>query len=166
MFDGIVVAWDWVVNHWVQVSAFVALIWKIQHDRLEKQKLRLEIVRLRNSPEIIAERRALYDQMRCTFNRTCQEGALNDEQVSLLNAVIHDSELCFPADVCNELKALRPSLISLNVYGQSMEEMRSMPNLSRDPRWLDAVKEIRNAKSQIWAFQGRMLELFRPHLTP
>jgi hypothetical protein len=179
VFANIITVGNWLGQQWplvvaiaTNVSAIIFFCYALRQERLkianlglEFKKLQLEVGRLQNSPEQIAERRVVYAQLRSCLEMILQQGSITWDQLVALNRSIHDAEFCLPMNVRSELSTVRAAMCSLHTYGRVMKEMQSHPNLGQDSRWLEAVSRDHEAMTTLSAFHVRMPDIFRPYLT-
>jgi hypothetical protein len=128
---------------------------------IQREKLSLEIELLRNSPEVIAERRAIYDRLRALLGQLLEEGSASYEQVKAMYAIWHDSEFAFPRDVANRLTVLNKAVFEL--YWSYRMLTQPPPGTTEGHRQI-AIADNHAALNDVVAFQTDLVTIFRPHL--
>jgi hypothetical protein len=103
-------SWALIVSWAATLAAIIVAIRAIyaaERDRkaleqvdLEREKLTLEVKRLRNSPELVADRRAVYERLRKVLAEIIGPGAVTLDQVSALHEISHDTEFRYPRRSC------------------------------------------------------------------
>lgn len=134
----------------------------LRQSSLEREKLVLEIARLRNSPEIVHERRAIYDKLREVLGEVMRSAVVELPHIGSLHQVAHDSEYRFPPEIVAPIRSLITAAVGLHVSG---EFMKRGANRMNDGEWRKLVEDNHNALMELVAFQQGMIELFRPHLS-
>ena len=128
----------------------------------QREKLLLEIARLRNTPEVVADRREIYQRLREVVGAIVAAGSASIEQIRALHGIRHDAEFRYPREVVDGIGALTESAISLHFLARSMQRLRpSVPN----GEWESLVTEESNALLDVVRYQTELVAMFRPHLT-
>jgi hypothetical protein len=134
----------------------------LKNSELEREKLTLEVARLRNSPEVVADRRVIYDRLRLLISEITRDADATIVHIRNLHEVAHDSEFRFPPEVVERIRTLIESAIELHV--SNLRYQRGLRALSAEDlgRLGD---ENANALKDIVDFEGGLVPLFRPHLS-
>lgn len=165
-------SWPYLVSWGGFVAASIVAIrglYAAERDRqalrqagLEREKLALEIARLRNSPEIVAERRAIYDRLRGVVSAITRDAAVSIDQIGTLHEIRHDAECRFSRDIVDSMRVLINAVVALHVAG---EALRRGPNQMSADNWERQVARDHDALVKISQFESSMVDLFRPHLS-
>jgi hypothetical protein len=130
---------------------------------LQREKLALEVHQLRNAPEVVRDRRGVYDRLRALLIELVESAAPTYEQVGRMYQIQHDSEFAFPRDVADRLKQLNESVFELYWTDRVMREP---PFGWGDGQRQTTVANNHAALNQVVAFQQDMVAIFRAHLNP
>jgi hypothetical protein len=153
---------NWVIG-WLGllVSAITAItvLWRA---KLEKEKLALEVKLLRNSPEVVADRRKIYERLRDVLQEITQDASVSKEQIEDLHSISHDSALRFPVEITEGVKVLIKQVVELYGYQKAMDAMRGRVP---DTEWHDIVEKEHRAIMAVALYKQQMLETFKPHLS-
>ena len=170
---------DWLTESWGYVvlgGGFLAAVivavratYAAERDRralqladLEREKLVLEVARLRNSPEVVADRRAIYEKLRTVLNEIIREGSVVRTELTTLHELKHESEYRYPPEIVAEIGELIGFAVMLL---WSKKELERGPHQVGADQWPNLVNSNSNALLEILGFRERMIDLFRPHLT-
>jgi len=134
----------------------------LQLARLEREKLELEVARLRNSPEVVADRRAIYEKLRKVLNEIIREAYVGMAELATLHEIKHESEYRYPPEIVAKIGELIESAVMLF---WSKKELQRGPHQVGAEQWPNLVNSNSNALLEIVGFRERMIDLFRPHLT-
>lgn len=133
----------------------------LKQSSLEREKLVLEIARLRNSPEIVGDRRAIYDKLRDLLGEVMGSAAADLSHVSTLHQIAHDSEYRYPPQIVAAIRSLIKPLVSLHISGERLKGGNQVNDAARRKLFDDN----HNALMEIGAFQKGMIDLFRSHIS-
>ena len=171
MTDWFAQSWSYIVPWAACLAAVIIAVrsaYAAERDRtalrdanLQREKLLLEIERLRNSPEVVAERRAIYDRLRGALGAIIGAGDVSTTQVGLIYEVLHDSRFRFPPEITDFIATVAESVMALYRTGRSLE-YRSPSN---SEKWTAVAKENSDAMQRILTFQTGLAERFRPYLS-
>jgi hypothetical protein len=128
---------------------------------LQREKLALEVQLLKNSPEVVADRRAIYDRLRELIVRILETAAPTLEQVRAMYAVVHDSEFAFPRELSSKLVVLNRAVFELY---WSNKMLTQPPRGTSEPQRQLFIADNHGALNDVIAFQTDMVETFRPYL--
>jgi len=134
----------------------------LKNVNLEREKLELEVNRLRNSPEAVKDRRELYDKLRQLVQIIGRRGSTSYEEISALQELKHDSAYRFPAHIADSIQNLIEEAGTLLWSGDNMQRGREMVSYEE---WEKLVKTNSNAKLEVVEFEHAMVDLFKPYLT-
>ena len=168
---------DWFKASWALVGVILALIGTLvaliqktlsaERDRqalknvgLERQKLVLEVEQLKNRPEVVKDRREIYDRLRRTVREITRDGKVSIEQVSALHDVRHDAEYRFPADIVERILTLIHAVVNFDVTNRVLEYSTVLTAEGRKKQ----VDINHEAATAILKFETEMVDIFRPHL--
>jgi hypothetical protein len=128
---------------------------------LEREKLALEVARLRNDPAVVAERRAIYDRLRLLVNQITANANATLDHVSSIHSIRHDAEYRFSPEIVASIKDLIPHVVMLHIT----RELRS-DTWSHDPG--NAARIFAHNESSLAAilsYEETLIERFRPALS-
>jgi len=131
---------------------------------LEKQKLELEVTRLRNDPAVVADRRVLYERLRDLLLRVLTDCRPTVEEIAILHGIRHDSEFRFPSDIPSGLETLIRNFVALYSTRERMEWMQSRLG-APDAEWSELVARNSDALQAVSHYQENMIATFKPHIT-
>jgi plasmid stabilization system protein ParE len=129
---------------------------------LEADKLRLEIARLRNTPEIVAERRAIYERLRTLLRALTGTTIASLAQVSDIHDIRHDAEYRFPPDVAASIKALIADVVTLHVAHSMLGNASPSP---ADQQRYSMANLREESLKRLLDYESRLIETFRPYLS-
>lgn len=170
---------NWLVKSWSYLvswggflgAAIVAIraVYAAERDRralnnseLEREKLSLEVARLRNSPEVVADRRVIYDKLREVLFAIVQTGTVELDQIKSLHAIRHDSEFRFPPPIVESVRGLINFAVEMHISWQTLQ--RGAHQVSNEV-WQTTVNKNSIALLGIVEFQQGMADRFRPFLS-
>jgi hypothetical protein len=128
---------------------------------LQREKLALEVHLLKNSPEVIGDRRAIYDRLRVLLGEILETAAPTREQVQRMYHIQHDSEFAFPRELAQRLAKLNKSVFELHWTNRVIG---NEPIGMSEPQRQIVIAENHAALNEVVAFQNDMVETFREHL--
>jgi hypothetical protein len=169
---------DWLKESWgylvlgggLLATAIVAVraVYGAERDRkalqvahLEREKLELEVARLRNSPDVVKERRAIYDKLRQVVHEIMREASVDMVQLAALHELRHDSEYRYPPEIVTAIGKLIVSAVTLH---WSDKQIRRGPEQMGANNWEMTVKSNSTALLDIVAFNESNVDRFRPYL--
>lgn len=129
---------------------------------LEYEKLELEVVRLRNTPETVADRRAIYNRLRQIVGQLTGEAKVLPNHIPALHEIWHDASFRFPEPVLSAIGDLIAAVAKFHVAGRILERG---PGRMSDAEWAAAVDEDHEALTGIVAFERGMIALFQPYVS-
>ncbi len=158
---------EWAKESWALISSW-ATAYSAERDRralqqaaLEREKLKLEVARLKNDPTIVSDRRAIYDRLRRMVGEITRDAKVSIKQIYDLHEVIHDAEFRFTGDVVDSVKGFLHAAVELQVAGARLEDG---PKSMTKEQWERQVQADHDALSKVAAFEQDMVGIFRPHL--
>lgn len=137
------------------------LKYSLESAELQREKLSLEIQLLRNSPELVADRRVIYDRLRATIGEISRDGAATLEQVRAMHAIRHDSEFVFPRELADRLLSLANCTFEL--YWSHRLLSQPPPGITESHRQA-AIEDDDRALKAVVAFEKDLVATFRPYL--
>jgi hypothetical protein len=169
---------DWLKQSWgylvlgggLLATAIVAVraVYAAERDRkalevahLEREKLELEVARLRNSPEVVADRRAIYDKLRQLVHEIIRDASVDISELAALHELKHESEYRYPTEVVAAMGTLIQSAVMLL---WSNKELQLGPHQVGAAEWPNVVKSNSDALLDVLAFEQSMVDRFRPYL--
>jgi hypothetical protein len=166
-------SWPYLVPWLLFVAALVAALrnaYAAERDRqalkqitLEREKLSLEIHRLRNSPEVVADRCAIYERLRRLISEILRDVNVTREHIAELHASRHDCEFRFPDEITQGIQALIENAVQLHV---TREIMGGNGRSLSEEKWRSVCdREHRNLEAII-SYEKTIVDTFRPHLSP
>ena len=134
---------------------------RLKNVDLERQKLTLEVSRLANSPEVVAERRVLYDCLRALVREFVRDARVEPEQIFALHEIRHDCIFRFPDAVDEALHALIGHCVRFYTTSRALNE--SQLHRSQDDR-ADIVHRNADALKAILDFEVGLPQRFKEYL--
>lgn len=134
----------------------------LANSELERDKLALEVRRLRNDPQVVADRRAIYERLRLIVAEITRDAAVTRKHIYDLHEVRHDAEFRFPPDAVNAIKNFLHAAVGLHVSGAVLAAGLGRAGTED---WEKHVKDNHEALMEIAAFEQNMVAIFRPHLS-
>jgi hypothetical protein len=134
----------------------------LKSTKLEYEKLELEVARLRNSPEAVSDRRAIYNRLRQIVGELTGEAKVLPTHIPGLHEIWHDASFRFPEPVLTAIRDLIAVVAKFHVAGRILERG---PGRMSDSEWAAAVDEDHQALNGIVAFERSMIALFQPYLS-
>ena len=170
---------DWMKESWAYITSWAATLvavlyavrttYAAERDRqalkdveLEREKLKLEIARLKNDPAVVADRRAIYDRLRLIVALITRDAKVNSQNIYDLHEVIHDAQFRFPSGVIDSITGFLHAAVELHVSGARLE---GGPSGVSTAQWQKQVQLNTDALTKIAAFEHGMVTLFKPHLS-
>jgi len=134
----------------------------LANSELERDKLALEVRRLRNDPQIVADRRAIYERLRLIVGEITRDAAVTRKHIYDLHEVRHDAEFRFSSDVLNPIRDLIHAAVGLHVSGAVLA---AGPGRAGTHDWEKHVKDNHDSLTAIAAFESNMVAIFRSDLS-
>ena len=134
----------------------------LKNAELEREKLALEVRRLRNDPQVVEDRRAVYERLRRIVSEITRDGAVTNQHIYDLHEGRHDAEFRFPSDVVDAIKGFIHAAVGLHVTGAVI---KAGPGRWSNEEWQKYVQDDHDAATAILAFEQRMVDIFRLHLS-
>ena len=134
----------------------------LRNVELERQKLGLEVGRLKNDPQVVADRRAIYERLRIIVGEITRDAAVTVKHIYDLHEVRHDAEFRFQPDVLNSIKDFLHAAVGLHVSGAVLA---AGPGSAGTEDWKRRVQDNHDCLMKIAAFEHNMVGIFRPHLS-
>jgi len=134
----------------------------LKNVELERQKLELEVKKLRNEPSVVADRRAIYERLRNIVAEITRDAAATRQHIFDLHEVRHDAEFRFPPDIVNSIRDFLHAVVGLHVSGAVLA---AGPGRAGTEDWGKHVQDNHDALTQIATFEQDMVAIFRPHLS-
>jgi hypothetical protein len=134
----------------------------LKNAELEREKLTLEVGRLRNDPQVVADRRAIYERLRLIVAEITRDAAVTNKHIYDLHEVRHDAEFRFPPDVVGSIKEFLHAAVGLHVTGAVL---KAGPGRWSTEEWQKHVQANHDALMTIAAFEQQMVSIFRPYLS-
>jgi hypothetical protein len=134
----------------------------LKQSELEREKLKLEIARLKNGPTVVADRRAIYDRLCVIVARITRDAKVALTDIADLHDVVHDAEFRFPPDVVGAIREFLHAAIGLHVSGMVLE---GGPGRISTEEWHKQVQINHDALTKIAAFEQGKVGIFKPHLS-
>lgn len=128
---------------------------------MEQAKLRLEIARLRNDPELVADRRAIYGKLRGVLAEIVREAKVMQEQVSDLHEIRHDSIFRFPEEVPEEIRGLIHAAVRVHIDEKKMQN----PGDHTAQEWKELVDRESSAFQGLVSYHSAKPERYKPLLS-
>jgi hypothetical protein len=153
---------SWVIGWLGFLVSGVALIPALWRAKLEKEKLELEIRQLRNSPEIVGDRRAIYERLREVVHAITRDANATIKHVQELHSICHDGAFRFSEEILEGLELLIGHVVALHVGRQVMDGSRSRVT---GVEWNDIVEKQHAALTAIAEYEKRLVEIFKPYLS-
>src|SRR6266699_1702217 len=125
----------------------------LKNAELEREKLALEVGRLRNDPKVVEDRRAIYERLRVIMAEITRDGAATRTQINDLHGVWHDAEFRFPPDVIASIKGFIDADVGLHVTGIVIKDG---PGRCTPEDWSKYVQNNHDASMAILAFDEKM----------
>jgi len=151
----------------VAVTQAVRATYAAERDRqalkqveLKREKLALEVEHLKNRPEIVKERRAIYDRLESAVREITRAGKVSTDQINVLHRVRLDAEFRFPADVVERIVSLIHAAVDFDVTNRVLEYSGILTPEGRKKQ----VEINREAATAILKFETDLVDIFRPHL--
>ncbi len=170
--DWIKLSLPWLIPWLLFMAALIAAIRNLiaaergrrdlQQVSLEKEKLELEVARLRRDPELIADRRAIYERLRAVMFGIIGPADVTRDQIGELHDIRHASLFRFPKEVPREIEELISAAITIHVNKEVMEHQR---NRVPDAEWKELVDKETSALKTISSYLESMAERFMPLLS-
>lgn len=171
MLDWLSKSWSYVASWLITVAAlgaalknwYAAELTRRELDRagLEKQKLELEVQRLRNSPEVVADRRAIYERLRKLVGEVLGPLDATLDHIRELHNIRHDCEFRFPDEIVDAVGRLIGAVVDLHVTRDVMREIRGQG----DSDWAATLERNHQAVDAVTSFAEGMVQLFKPYLS-
>lgn len=165
-------SWGYLAPWGVALAAIIAAVrqtYAAERDRealknanLEREKLALEVNRLRNSPEAVKDRRELYDKLRQQVQAITGSASAEASQIIALQELKHDSAYRFPSEVITALEQLIESVGTLCWTGHQLRKGSEGTTYERREK---TIKTNSDALMQVVRFEQSMVDLFKPYLT-
>lgn len=165
------VSWPWLIPWFLFVPVLAAAIRNalaaekdrraLQREELEREKLALELERLRQDPAIVADRRAIYERLRAVLSVVMRKASVTREQISELHAIRHDSQFRYPSQIPEELKRLIDAAVAVHSDKEMMERERCR---MKETEWKELVDREHGALSELVVYFEAMPGRFREHL--
>jgi hypothetical protein len=129
---------------------------------LEKEKLELEIARLRNSPEVVSDRRAIYDRLRRLVREITNPADVTIAQIAELHEIRHECEFRYPPEVVAGVAQFIRDAVELHTTNEIMRhgQYREVPS----EEWGRLTERHHRALLAVVAFEENLVEMFRAHL--
>src|SRR6266545_3257995 len=89
----------------------------LRNAELERQKLALEVGKLKNDPQVVTDRRAIYERLRLIVGEITRDAAVTRQHIYDLHEVRHDAEFRFPPDVVKSIRDFLHAAVGLHVSG-------------------------------------------------
>lgn len=156
---------DWITEAGALTTAVVAVIALVtnrRRHRSETEKLNLEIRRLHQSPEVVADRREVYDRLREVVHCITTEADATHDHISLLHKIRHDATLCFPDPILDGLRRLIGNVVSLHVTNKRQDWTRNRLDQSA---WEKLCDQNDAALRGVVEYEQHMLDAYKAHLT-
>lgn len=135
----------------------------LRNSELEREKLELEVKRLRNSPEVLADRRAIYDRLWRVVEQLTATGDPTKDQILELRDIRHAAEFRFPAEIVEGIRGL---IVRADDLQAAKRYMRLGHESIGEEGWKKLAHDEDDAFRAIDDYRCRLLEIFRPHLSP
>jgi hypothetical protein len=132
----------------------------LANSELEREKLALEVEHLKNRPEIVKERRAIYDRLDSTVREITRDAKVSMDQINALHRVRLDAEFRFPADVVERIVSLIHATVDFDVTNRVLEYSGILTPEGRKKQ----VEINHVAATAILKFETDLVDIFRPHL--
>lgn len=129
---------------------------------LQREKLALEVHQLKNTPEVVQDRKAIYERLRVLLGEIFETAAPTYEQVGRMYQIQHDSEFAFPREIADRLKQLNKSVFEVYWSHRLLNELQL--GMSDAQRQI-VVADNHAALNEVLAFQRDIVETFRAHLS-
>jgi len=153
---------SWVIGWLGFVISAVTAIKVLRRSKLEKEKLELEVKQLRNSPEVVGDRRKIYERLRGVLRDITRDASATLEQIKELHSIRHDSEFRFPDKITEGLRVLIGQVVELHVGRQVADAMR---NRVSEAEWHDIVEKEHGALTAVLQYEEQLVGTFKPHLS-
>jgi len=134
----------------------------LKNAQLEREKLALEVGRLRNDPQVVDDRRAIYERLRLIVAEITRDAAVTNKHIYELHEVRHDAEFRFPPDVASSIMDFLHAAVGLHVTGAVI---KAGPGRWSTEEWQNHIQTDHDALMAIVAFEQKMVDIFRPHLS-
>ena len=134
----------------------------LANSELEREKLKLEVRKLRNDPNVVEERRAIYERLRFIVAQITRDAAVTRKHINDLHDVRHDAEFRFPPEVVKAIKDFLHAAVGLHVTGAILS---AGPGRAGTEEWQKHVQDNSDSLMKIAAFEQQMVSIFRPHLS-
>ena len=134
----------------------------LKNSQLEREKLALEVGRLRNDPQVVEGRRAIYERLRLIVAEITRDAVVTNKHIYDLHEVRHDAQFRFPTDVVTSITEFLHAAVSVHVTGAVI---RAGPGRWSTEAWQKHVQDEHEALMAILAFEQKMVDIFRPHLS-
>jgi hypothetical protein len=164
-------SWSWVVPCLAFIGLLAALIRNVyaaERDRqalkelaTEREKLRLEIAMLKNSPEARKERRAIYDRLRSLLSEVISNNDVSRDHFFQLGSVRHDSEFGFPPETLTAVSLLAGDFNAIYVARAKMSLGQSLLGQEQWDKFVDSEAQ---ALISVDTFFVGMPTMFKPFL--
>ncbi len=171
---------SWVVEAWPYALGWLAFLgaliiaikntYSAERDRqalksseLEREKLSLEVQRLKNDPEIVADRRSIYESLRGLLGEVFREAATTRGHISKLHHIRHDAVFRFPDEIVTALDGLISDLVDLHISGEKMRAYHD--GHKTEAEYHQASDENNQALRRVIAFNEGLVDMFKPHLS-
>jgi glutamate synthase domain-containing protein 2 len=133
----------------------------LKNANLEREKLDLEVNRLRNSPEAVKDRREVYDKLRQQVQAITTRRTADISQIKALQQLKHDATYRFPHEV---VEAIEEVIQSAGVICWSAHSLQPRQQMENYEKWEEVIKTNSDANLDIVRFETTMVDLFKPYL--
>jgi hypothetical protein len=127
------------------------------------EKFEVEVKQPRNNPEVVSDRRKIYERLRGVLRDITGDARATREQIAELNSILHDSEFCFPDQITEGLRVLKDHVVQLYSLGRHIVD--PMRNEVSEAKWHDIVKKEDAAIKAVVQYEKQLVETYKPHLT-
>jgi len=136
----------------------------LERTEIEKEKLELEVESLRNSPEVVKDRRDIYESLRAVLGEMIASGNATNEQIARIHQIRHDATFRYPGDIVTAIDKLLRNAVDLHMTRMMMKSPGATTS-SNDEEWRALVQQDHDAWDAIGSYVEAMTETFKPHLS-
>ena len=127
------------------------------------EKLEKEVKQPRNSPEVVGDRRKIYEHLRSVLRDITIDARATRKQIEKLKSIHHDSAFRFPDEITEGLRVLIGHVVQLYSMGRQVRD--PMRNRVSEAKWHDIVEKENGALTAVVQYEEQLIETFKPHLS-
>lgn len=144
------------------IGAIIAAILNRKSTRLEREKLKLEISSLKNDPEVIADRREIYERLRVLLRSIANAADVSYGDIGELHSIIHDASFRFPDDLLDGLRSFLRDVLRLHSTNKNVSLSIEQGGA---PRHSEYCEQNASALERVLMYGDDLIETFKAHVS-